>query len=203
MLDTVQIISNAGGVANLRQHNVGFGTFAVPAGQAYADWTIDQDVFDKAGQVKNRDPRYSQSRMDDKKEKINTEDPKKGVQRSDVSYPGSGSGRPSPGFSVGRGIDQLFKGSALLRDQPSANYDPTTHTAAGGMSFEIAAMADGTARKPATWLGSITWGFTITPAGTVLLPITTVQAGPSPAFLAAVAQWNATAPGGTTMFPLP
>ncbi|HEX7304304.1 hypothetical protein [Lentzea sp.] len=202
VLDTVRLATLAGGAVVPRQHNIGYGTFAVPNGQPHQDWTIDQDVFDKAGAVRNRDPRYAQNRLTDK-DKISTEDPKKGVQQTDVSYPGSGGGRPSHGFSVGRGTDGGFKGSALLRDQPTVKYDPAVDTAAGGMSFEIAALADPTARQPAQWLGSVTWGFTLAPAGPVLVPIAVVAGGPSPAFLAAAAQWNATPAGGAPMLPLP
>ena len=199
--DHVQLAAIMGGAVAPRQHNIGFGTFAVVGG-AHAGWTIDQDVFDKAGAVKNRDPRYSQSRLTPG-DKINIEDPKKGVQQTDVSYPGSGGGRTSPGYSVGRGTDGAFKGSALLRDQPTVTYDPAVHTVAGGMSFEIAALADATARRPARWLGSVTWGFTLGPAGPVLVPVTPVGNGPSAAFVAAVAQWNVTLAGGANMLQLP
>jgi hypothetical protein len=199
--DDVQIATIAGGVVVPQQHNLGYGTFAVVGG-AHAGWTIDQDVFEKTGAVKNRDPRYSQTRLSTS-DSINTEDPKKGVQKTDVSYPGSGGGKPSPGYSVGRGLDKNFKGAALLRDQPSVTYDPAVNTAAGGMFFEIAALADPTVRQTARWLGSVTWGFTLTPAGPVLVPIAVVANGPSAAFVAAVAKWNTTQAGNANMLQLP
>lgn len=198
--DTVQINLIAGGAVVPRQHNVGFGTFAVPPGSPHAGWTIDQDVFDKSLAVKNRDPRYSQSRLT-ATDPISAEDPKRVPQRLESTT--QGAGQPSPGFSVKRGTDGRFKGCALLRDQPTVTIDPATQTANGGMAFEIAALSDGTRRLPAAWLGSITWGWTIGPAGPVLNPLTVVPARLSAAFIAAVTQWNNTAAGGAPMLQLP
>jgi hypothetical protein len=198
--DTVQINLLAGGGVVPRQHNIGFGTFAVPLGTPHAGWTIDQDVFDKVGAVKNRDPRYTQSRRT-AADPIVTEDPKRGPRIPDIA-PGV-AGLPSSGFSIRRGIDGRFKGCALLRDQPTVTYDPATQTVAGGMAFEIAVLSDGTKRQPAAWLGSITWGWNTGPAGPALTPIAVVAQGPSPAFIAAVAQWNNTPAGGAAMLPLP
>jgi hypothetical protein len=201
VLDTLQITLGAGGPAVPRQHNVGFGTFAVVGG-AHTGWTIDQDVFAKGGGVKNRDPRYPQSRLA-ATEPIRSDDPKKGPRKSEVT--GSGSADlPSSGFSAKRGAPDNRFSAALLRDQPTVTFDPTTETVAGGMAFEVAALADGSRRQRARWLGSITWGWTMGPHGPFLTPIAAVAPGPiSAAFTAAVATWNATPAGGAPMLDLP
>jgi len=193
--DMIQI---NGGPVN--QHNVGFGTFAVPGG-AHIGWTIDQDVFAKGMAVINRDPRYPQKRLT-AKDPIVVDDPKKQPPRLDVR--GEGGGRPSSGFSVGRGLDGRFSGCALLRDQPTVTYDPANDVVGGGMAFEIAAIADPTQRVPARWLGSVSWGWSIVGGLSVQTPIALVaHGGISPAFAAAVHQWNTTPAGGGPMLPLP
>jgi hypothetical protein len=192
--DRVEVAPVGGGTpVPLVHHNVAFGLVGVPAAHVHAGWTVDQDILASNGITAiNRDPRYAQKRLL-ATEKINSED--------------LASGRPPPGYAAARQTARSNQFSlALLRDQPTASYDPATHQIQGGMDFEIAALADGTIRVPPFWLGSVSWGWDIVHDNPALRQIAIVNPGsplPSAAFLAARAQWNGALVAGAPLFQLP
>jgi hypothetical protein len=196
--DRVQVAPVGGGApVPLVQHNVAFGLVGVPPAHVHAGWTIDQDILASSGVTAiNRDPRHAQKRLL-ATEKINSEDPRRGAAP----------GRPSSGYAAARQATRSNQFSfALLGDRPTASYDPAIHQIQGGMDFEIAALADGTARVPAFWLGSVSWGWDIVDNAPTLRPVAVLNAGnaaPSAAFLAARAQWNGALVAGSPLLQLP
>jgi hypothetical protein len=183
----VEVVPVGGGAAvPLVQHNVAFGLVGLRSAHPHAGWTIDQDILAADGiAVINRDPRYAQKRLL-ATEPINSEDPEKGPAAARRQT------QRSNRFSV-----------ALLRHQPTASYDPQVHRIRGGMDFEIAAIVDATARIPALWLGSISWGWDIVADSPTPRPVAVVNPAPSAAFVAAVAQWNGAVIAGSPLLQLP
>ena len=95
---------------------------------------------------------------------------------------------------------------AQLRDWPGPIADPGTPVT-GGMTFEVAAMAEATASVPASFLGSVRWGFKVTLPNTAKLdPAELTLADPgtaSAAFFGAVERWNRMRVPGSTRKPMP
>jgi hypothetical protein len=176
----------------------GINSYALPQlqvndGTGDTGTRIDQQFFGANGHLVNIDPRYAQQRMADT-EKLITQNPKKGDVKVGPDIDGGRStGTPSGGWA-GERISGRFS-LAMLRDQPGATIRtaPNADTVVGDMMFEVAVLFEATAVTPATWGGSISWGFTINPAGVaVTTPIGVVPGGGlSARFVKAVTVWNA------------
>jgi hypothetical protein len=82
---------------------------------------------------------------------------------------------------------------AQLRDWPGPTADPAT-SVTGGMEFEVTAMAEASNALPASFLGSVRWGFTVVPPNTARLAPPALEladhGSASAAFFGAAKRWN-------------
>ncbi|MBB5873344.1 hypothetical protein F4553_006778 [Allocatelliglobosispora scoriae] len=165
---------------------------------------IDQQFFNRSGAVINRDPRYAQQRLLGT-EKMITQNPKKDGAKVTPEIGGDRSAAIPSGGWAGERVNTKFS-LAMLRDQPGATIKtgPNADTLVGGMMFEIAVLFEATNSTPATWGGSISWGFTIVGGQAVLTPIAVIPGGGlSPRFIKARNAWNAAVVGGNPLLQLP
>ncbi len=153
------------------------GTFPAALQHVEAAQAAFSKIVVKSSYLANLDPRYTEKRM-------KPTDPF-------VARPGDPNKPEHHGHSATK-RDGRWQ-PAQLRDWPGPTADEATPVT-GGMEFEVAAMTEATQDKPATFVGSVKWGFSTSPLNTARIDpaeLTQKKEGDaSPEFFAAAERWN-------------
>ena len=134
---------------------------------------IDQVVYNKDGNVVNLDPRYTETRLSEKK----------ALSKKPPPFPPP---PPSAGYSAHK-----VKGGftdALLKDQPAITHNMTS-VVTGGMEFEVAALAKG--ERGEKFVGSVKWGWSVKNGTAEIKELSIANPGSaSLGFIMAADEWN-------------
>jgi hypothetical protein len=144
-------------------------------------WAIDQQLYDKQGNLVSLDPRYAEQRTDQA-------DPMKARPGGDLSNLVSAGGALEQGHVTSANKSGGTWDTALLSDEPTVPVQNATIS--GKQEFEVTALHESGGGD--AYVGSVKWGWEVSGGKAKIIPLSTVSQGSASAFLkGAAGAWNA------------